>query len=160
MIRRYLVAVDPGKNTGLAFFIDGMLARIGCISPKNFAYNLELFTGGVHQCAMTYVVEIPEIYRSRHSKGDPNHLIPLAKQCGMVQGLAETNGALYHEYKPKAWKGQLPKHVMRNRIKALRILTPHEEHVLQTTPFSKEEEHNAWDALGLGLWHLKRLKLR
>jgi hypothetical protein len=56
-------------------------------------------------------------------------------------------------YEPSAWKGSVPKDVMIERIK--RRLSP-EEHARVDLPRAKSLHHNIWDAVGIGLYHLKR----
>jgi hypothetical protein len=51
---------------------------------------------------------------------------------------------------PNKWKGNLPKKICKDRCKA--VLTPEELARVKT------EDHNVWDAIGIGLWYLGRLK--
>lgn len=135
-----LLAIDPGKCCGYAAFFCGELQY----AAQGNGYTLI----DVIRWADVIVFEHPEIYRSRYMKGDPNDLFPLVKQIGWMQGKARA-GTEFFEYLPKAWKGQVPKPVIAAR--AAKVLG-HEP-----IPLS---QHNAWDAIGLGLFHMGRLRLR
>jgi hypothetical protein len=151
----FTVGIDPGKNLGVALFKNGQLKTVNVFDEKTFIVWLLSDSGdrSVH-C----IVEMPQVYRAAHSKGDPNHLMPLAKQCGMVQLRAAMIGAVYQEAYPREWKGQLTKAACHARIKTR--LTSDELLVAEwnTRNMTKDEVHNAWDAIGIGLWGLGRFK--
>lgn len=95
-------------------------------------------------------IEAPQVYRASLQKGDPNILVALAGFSYTMATLAE-NPILY---KPKEWKGNLPKEIMLNRIEAK--LTTAERGRIQCR--LKSKLHNVQDAVGIGLYHLGRLK--
>ena len=59
-------------------------------------------------------------------------------------------------YTPQAWKGQVPKEIMNQRVLGRLI-----ESELSSLPaYPKSKMHNVLDAIGIGLKHLKRLELK
>lgn len=82
------------------------------------------------------------------SKGDPNDLLRVAE----VSGALAWDFTNVYWYEARKWKGQVPKAVMGKRI--LKCLTEEELKVLG--PLAKN--HNVLDAVGIGLYHLGRLK--
>lgn len=141
-----LLAIDPGttgKNLGFARFVGGYLIDAGEGSLATLMPRIP----GVD----VIVFEMPQFYRPKESKGDPNKLAKLVKQIGVIQGIALCNGCTtFHEYLPAQWKGQLPKDVCARR--AREVLTAQDAQI--------HGKDNAWDAVALGLWHLGRLKMR
>ncbi len=142
-----LLAIDPGKITGMALYWDHRLHW--CADVKHHMMPAVMKHSLPNHC----VIELPQIYRSRLSKGDPNDLIPLIIQCGEAKEvMASINGVPPEMVKPREWKGQVPKKVLWRRYKPM---------------LSKEERtkvkgltDNGQDAVMLGLWWLKKRGLR
>ncbi len=65
-------------------------------------------------------------------------------------------GTVY-PYKPREWKGQVSKEVTKNRLKAKLTVNEQANIVL---PKEYWEQHNVWDAVGVGLKHLEKTKRR
>jgi hypothetical protein len=150
MINGYqqLNCYDPGNKTGWAIF-----------GLTNFGYRLmtcavSLFDHlprvGYMNAPATTIIEVPQIYKIEHQKGDPNDLIDVAVKVGQLKerhsGLGPVELVL-----PRAWKGQLPKPVCWNR--ALEVLYSEEMSVIQSDSWDMR------DAIELGLWRCGRLKL-
>lgn len=129
---------------GWARFSDGYLIDAGSGKPEDIIPHI--------QSAEIIVFELPQFYRARFSKGDPNKLAKLTKQVGYVQGIAFAGNTdvRYVEMLPADWKGQLPKKIVHARARA--VMTEHTNDLRLT--------HDAWDAIALGLVYLKRLVLR
>jgi len=83
-----------------------------------------------------------------------------------VQDLAFTAGGLSYFFKstfsskvdlilPKEWKGQVPKEIFLDRIK--NRLSKKESEILLGKKYSKSIEHNVIDAIGIGLYLIKRM---
>lgn len=138
-----LVSVDPGKTEcGWAYFESGVLHSCG----------LGRFVPADHRRSPAHVViELPQIYRQSKMKGDPNDLIDLAFAAGIFVSQLQT-GAAYETVRPREWKGTRPKHVC-NKI-TLAALTNTEKALLPD--LSASRLHNVVDAIGIGLWKLKR----
>jgi hypothetical protein len=158
-----LIAIDPGlRTTGWALFEEvgagSVLIRAGI--SRSTAKSLDDVMrehdesipkiGGLGRV----VVEQMQVYGIQHSKGDPQDLIHLSILGGyLVKG---RNGAgTYVE--PKTWKGQRPKNTIEPLVK---------KH-LSAEELARAEEcfgpiraksllHNAWEAIGIGLWALGR----
>jgi hypothetical protein len=137
-----LLAIDPGKSMGWACFLHGRLIGSGQGAPNDIMRFI--------QSADAIVFEEPEIYRPRHCKGNPNDLKGMLIQIGYIQGKSK-NGCKWHRYLPVQWKGQLPKRITKQRAEA--CLSS------QDCIGPKQNELDAWDAVALGLWFLKRLRL-
>jgi hypothetical protein len=147
-----VIAIDPGKNAGIAFFKDG------------FLYSADLHNGlddyrvAVAPFQFGHVVcEIPQVYRG--SRVSTQSLTTLAFRAGYLVGLMRPSKQ--YLVKPSQWKGQIPKDIHHEQI--LRQLDVGEllvlDERLQNIPKSKR--HNVYDAVGLGLWYLqRRLKCR
>lgn len=140
-----LLAIDPGvKRHGWGFFLDGALVACGK-SP-----SLSLVVGAALD---ELVIELPQAYGLRGGKGeDKNDLIALAFEAGRVAGLL--NPKTLHVTSPSNWKAQVPKEIVHNRCR--RVLSPAEAGLLEG-PNGRGFDHNVWDAVALGLWHLKRI---
>jgi hypothetical protein len=166
-----ILAIDPGiRGTGAALFDGQELVAADYVvgSPTGNGADawLEILRT-THDFVKQYcydrdtrvtetVVECPQVYTASHSKGDPNDLIPLAAIDGAVCG---AYWALHRSkatsYLPAQWKGQTPKAVHHNRIKAL--LTEQEK-ARCVFPRETSLHHNVWDAVALGMFHVGRTK--
>lgn len=140
---RYLKSWDPGNVTGLAIFDNGFLVYA---THKPFNDIISWCIGYDTSVGQT-VIEIPQTYRIEDQKGDQQDLIDLAYKAGRI---AERHGQGNHVVLlyPREWKGQAPKHVTKRRAKA--VLTSEELAIVHG------EDHNMWDAIGIGLHCLKR----
>jgi len=152
-----IVAIDPGVHAcGVAVFRDAVLERAEYIDilhqggPVALARAVAAWTGGATAIGRV-VVEKPQVYVRRLSKGDPNDLIDLAVVVGAllatVQGVGET-------VLPQRWKGSVPKDIMNARILG-RLSDAEKQRIVY--PKRKTLGHNVVDSVGIGLWALKRL---
>lgn len=160
-----IVSIDPGVHeTGVAiWYRDGCLAsaylaRVGDSRPwSEMAAHV---AAGLRQVALDAVaIERPQVYVHSRAKGDPNDLITLALVAGAIAGgmRASRTKLLVVEYRPAEWKGQVPKHVMEKRVR--RSLADHEHERVQL-PSAGALAHNVWDAIGIGLHHLRAIRRR
>lgn len=154
-----IISVDPGANlVGAAAWDNGKLQSAMLARGKSalelaqviHAWVLDMY---VFSTSLVVVVERPQVYPRSRTKGDPNDLITLALVAGMVAG--KLDPAAVVEVKPREWKGQVPKDAMIERIK--RTLPLEEYRVVAQVLCPPRLKHNVWDAVGLGLWYLKRL---
>lgn len=106
----------------------------------------------------TLVIEIPQVYRQGVSKGDPNDLIQLVGVAGAIIG---TGFQKVVTKLPKEWKGQVPKptdtkkpYIIAERAKKR---LSHKEYDRVLLPTNVRHQWDVWDAIGLGLSHLRRL---
>lgn len=133
-----LLAVDPGTTTGWALFEDTTLVRCG--TTRGSALHM------LPQ-ADELVIEQPRM-RRRHPR--PDDVLKLAKLVGEIVARYPRNTCIA----PETWKGQLPKDVCWARV--LKCLWPGEMRITEA-PLGKLD-HNAKDAIGIGLFHLGRFK--
>lgn len=143
-----LLAIDPGvKKCGYALFQDRELIECGSILARS-VNDVSVVLGSRDRPDIC-VIELPQIYPV--SKGDPNDLISLAYAVGYYQATvsAETQITVL----PRAWKGTVKKEVMGARIESR--LTEHERKLVPR--LAKYRRHDVIDAVGIGLWYLKRL---
>lgn len=170
---RVLLAVDPGiRGSGAALFdlADNHMVRASYV--KSFARH----GGGPREAAVmahaitawcaaqsvmvsTIVMEWPQIYMNTVFDKDKNDLLPLAGVDAALCAIIAAERFIH--YKPREWKGQIPKYVegqpineiMRQRV--LSRLTPAEAATIHD---DGELTHNTYDAIGIGLHHLGLFK--
>jgi hypothetical protein len=101
------------------------------------------------------ILEKPQIYRGDRQKGDQRDLIEVAVAGARVaQWLCP---GMFESFFPAEWMGQRPKHVTASRAEAILSDTEKTIMMLDLARINDSDHHNAWDAVGLGLWRLGRL---
>jgi hypothetical protein len=151
------VGIDPGmRSTGLCLYDNGVFRAV-TIRPKAdvLADKIWEITNAVTEyvrfqawteCRVDLlVIERMQIYTTDKSKGDPNDLIPLAMLGGAI--LARVYAMEILLPTPAAWKGQVPKTIHHQRIRA-------------KAPTLGRCSKDALDAVGLVLWGLERHGLK
>jgi hypothetical protein len=150
---RLVVAVDLGKwKCGRAIALDGVLVDCRTISiprrrghrpgvmaqaltdPDSLAWELKSY-------GSEWVCEWPKKYPHQRAKHQNIDDLQAVGKCLRWD----------KKYSPHAWKGNVAKPAHRARIK--RALTPEELAVMP--PMA---DHDAWDACGILLFHLGRVK--
>lgn len=152
-----MIAIDPGKNTGIAAFNTGGDLIYCCLVKYQkefgyFSYIRQILWAMEYFTPLQVAIERPQIYPQRQQKGDPNDLIDVAILAGICIGAAQD--CSIDLVKPHAWKGSRPKTVDVNYTKSL--LSPVEKRILEKCDCIKSELHNVIDAIGIGLWKLGR----
>jgi hypothetical protein len=148
----HLIAIDPGtlNRTGVAVFGGGDLRAAFLEDEANPRTLNDWVTWWQNEDAEC-VCEFPVIYPGGRGKGDGNDLLQVARVAGrMTAGFAPSQITYVA---PRTWKGNVPKAIMGQRI--LSKLTPEELKVLPK--LSKALLHNVIDAVGIGLYALRRL---
>ena len=164
-----LLTIDPGKNAlGWSYFgTAGFLVACGVVragdEEKNIALVARLVMMELHRAighlptAKRLVTEQMVVYKGPQQKGDPNDLIALSFIAGGGHFLCAPDAEL-ELVQPARWKGQVPKDIMQSRIE--RSLEPMERQLaeasLQSVPSGLK--HNGWDAIGIALSSLDRLR--
>ena len=151
------LCIDPGvQGLGTALFgADGRLleARYFAARTKGKGYHHAAQMASdvlIHYCIVAdLIIEHPRVYPGM-PKTDPNDLVDVAVAGAAVAGAFCTNTISVY---PSEWKGQVKKQVMLNRIKSK--LTPDE--LLRVEWTNKSDNEDILDAIGIGLWHFKRL---
>lgn len=147
-----LVTIDPGtEQAGFALFTEGVLVRAELIVEKGTtkeqrAWKVAKKLGALYEKDSELVIEHPQVYT--RGPGDPDDLLALALVVGGVLALCDGGEIV----RPAQWKGQVPKKIMSARI--LKALSD-EERILTD---KIKNNHNVLDAIGVGLWKLKRFK--
>ena len=162
-----ILAIDPGISaTGWAIMIDKRLEACGLLraddlnmveSIQKLCYDLNL-VWEKHMSGTKppeyMVIEKPQVYQQRLSKGDPNDLIPLA----IIGGAAWITMKPKHVSfpLPRQWKGQVPKKVLFERV--FKDLSKREENILKEDSelVPANLRHNVYDAVCLGKWAVER----
>ena len=135
------LAIDPGVDTGFAVFdVKGALVDCG-LSDRFPTFGISLA-----------IIECPQVYPGRNSKGDPNDLIVLAVRVGRYQERLEAAGARVTLVLPRAWKGTVPKDIHNARV--IRDLSPEAAAVVLEgcRGVVASKVNNIIDAIGLGSW--------
>lgn len=173
-----IIAVDNSLNSpGLACFIDGKLVIAERVKPKHASDTVimraletaqlvcsrvmrdKVLAAMIARGDYNVVMEMPQIYNAKTSKANPNQLLPVAIVGGMIAATLATKQEIF-AYTPHEWIGNLPKSTKgdpRESPRGARIwatLNPAEKQI------SDGKNHDAFDAIGLGLYHLGRLAKR
>lgn len=134
-----MISIDPGVEYYACAVWDSRLRAVG-LSP---------ITAPLPVVDHELVIEKPQVYR--HAKARNSDIVDLAVAAGRIA--AQGEDAVYW-YLPRVWKGQVPKKVHHERICA--ALTETERTVLDG--WTKRDLKHILDAVGLGLYHLGRLR--
>ncbi len=152
-----LVAIDPGKRaSGYAIFLDRELKACGLAKDASDILR-HWYSPPDRVCwcrgwPELVVMEYPKIYDRRRWKGDPNDLLPITAAGAFLAGVLQpVRLKIVH---PEEWKGQTPKEIQNARDQG--VLSPAELAVLESVPVAAGKMHNVIDAVGIGLWELKR----
>jgi len=159
-----LMAIDPGlQGTGVAIFKMGKPRPVYCAVIKSRGAVGPSWTDRVHRIAEQVsdlcvehnvrgiVCEMMEMHQSPRAQmmwktGDLQRTLFLT---GAFFGMTEAGVVNFRLVPPSEWKGQLPKSVTINRINKL---------LGKGVGTELEIESHAWDAVGIGLWHMGFLK--
>lgn len=151
-----VIGIDPGKYvSGYAIFRDGELERCGWAPPGDI---LEDVISVFSEASAHLLVVTEKMHIHKRSPVRTVDLADLLLQAGYIAGTvaARYPHAVWVKPEPKEWKGTAPKKIHHQRIE--KKLDPGElaavSEVLNYIPAG--EHHNVWDAIGLGLWGLKR----
>lgn len=174
-----LLALDNSLTSpGVALFTDGLLTHSDRLrQPQaqahlNLAERVLLVAQDVVRWAIARAEEPynlawewPQVYTAAKSKGDPNDLLGVVAVGAAVAGIlamgCQMRGTALQQasYTPAQWIGQVPKATKGSALKsarALRVLAP-------LDPLEQDAvlpQHDAIDAIGIGLYHLGRLRPR
>lgn len=156
------IAIDPGKHgCGVAQFIGSQLVKACYIDDGDGEGWFPDFGPDVVN-AVRFVLEKPQVYRTRKMKGDPNDLKDIAVAGGVLLGelkvqAAQTVGSdaiIVDKITPSIWKKQLKKEIVHERVRKKLI----DSEMKGILAIEKSLMHNVWDAAGIGLWSVGRYK--
>ena len=140
-----LIAIDPGMRAGVAVFRAGELERVDLVvDAVGTGWRWDGPVG------LPVVCEVPQ-----HRKGSrvrAQDLITLSISAGYLIGAVKPcSVALVFQ---QVWKGQRPKDV--DNAYTIELLNDQERHILEGSKVPTSQRHNVVDAIGIGLWALKR----
>jgi hypothetical protein len=148
--------IDPGKvQAGAALFYEKNLEDV-CLL-KGSVGELDVACRAVSETAKRWlagrevdrlICERPSFWRQGGGRGNPNDILDLMATNGSLFAAIPAKMRLYAPV--TQWKKQVPKDVMAKRIFAR--LSAEELSLLGEKP-----DHNVLDAVGIGLWDLKRV---
>lgn len=153
-----ILTVDPGvRACGCALWLpSGELVRAAYVEggaetePRGMFYSVEEWVSGGDKDRWgpltRIVVERPQTYHGRATRGDANDLLDVALVVGALSTLS---AAPLRLVLPSEWKGQVPKSVTRERCWERLSAAEITRVVL---PRSSKLAWNVWDAVGIGLW--------
>lgn len=158
-----LLAIDPGRCTGWCVAVDGKIKDCGVYDFDPWGQRFTFLSHPIYQPDLV-VIEYPQVYRGRHSKGDPNDLIPVAGQAWATASFHQsTDHARVELVLPAQWKGQLDKDVHHPRLFSQPYRQDwgldHEEQITVAKGgrgLPKSRLHNMLDAVCLAVWAGKR----
>jgi len=133
-----MIAVDPGRNAGIAEFLDGRLVR---------AWLMRAHEPITYRDGDKAVCEKPLVYRIGAGKGDPSGMIKTGMSGARILALFPESSITH--VPPSRWKAQVPKALMCTRV--LDRLTDDERALVPGN-------HNVLDAVGIGLFSLGRMR--
>lgn len=143
-----LLAIDPGEHTGWALFnSDKQLVDCGLGDARKSPKFGPL---------VSVTIEQPVIYP--RMKARPNDIVTLALGAGEWAGIFRPLAPV--EYvEPSKWKGSVPKAKHQPRIWAKLTETEFAivERAFVAGKVPKSLKNNVVDAVGIGLWKVKRL---
>lgn len=152
---RDLISIDPGvRNLGWCHAHDGTIVAAGCskLAPRGrLEDNARLHAHHV-PTGEVCVLESMEVHRDR--PGTPQDLIDVQTVgCLVAASVART----VHLYRPREWKGNVPKSIHHPRL--VLALTGTEREIVHSAAHAagKNNAKEVWDAVGLALFHLGRI---
>lgn len=140
-----LLAIDPGANSGWAFFDSAR--RLSACGLGNAPEGLIVAAGRA-------LIERPKIYPRGRTK-NPNDVLAVAVSAGEHGGRCKAAGAQVDYVEPRSWKGTIDKATHHARV--LERLDARETAIVDRLGLPKSKRHNVLDAVALGLFGVGRL---
>lgn len=155
-----IISVDPGKlGAGVAVFEDRELTWAAFVEGKDWFDTAANVSTALHEiydrtiiADALLVIEVMQIYKPKHSKGDPNKsLVPLLQMASALSGILFLKP---EEFRPRQWKGQQPKSVTIHLVKE----SLSEEEIDRIEMPKKSLQHNVYDAIGIGIHYMRGVR--
>lgn len=169
--------IDPGKLfNAWAVFVGSRLETVYFVAPEIDACD-------THRNLSSLVIEKPQIYKGSDEK-DPNDCLDVFGAARLAEGIIRARGGpAAHYVLPREWKGSFKKPPHHRQVWAalspaerevfardsgheVDFITDKIERACQTLARTRKvtgyswKAHNLLDAVGLGLWHHRRLRGR
>lgn len=159
---RRIVSIDPGlSGTAIAIWDRATLVDVDVFRTSTAWSLVERVKVTCEAVRLLLhvedqlVIEYQQVYGGRAAKGDANDLLKTTLLTGALVECAEVVELVL----PTEWKGSAPKSVTQKRCET--DLTPSELLVVSGAGGrSQKLQSDAWDAVGIGLWWLRRAGLR
>ena len=158
-----LVVFDPGGKLGYAVFVHGRLVKCGYGKHHQFLEQ----PIWPHCKGAVFLVERPKAYPGKRSKVDPNALMQTDFRAGELNQLYRMHGfELEVVSPPNEWKGSIgkPEGDEQYEIEArvLARLDAEELALLYQSSSARSDklDDNMIDAVGIGLWRLRRWRTK
>lgn len=149
MVVPRLLCFDLAKSSGWATFVEGRLVQAGY-------GTFDFLARQRHWADEEYPGTLVLIETPHHAwRATTEDVIKLGIMVGKIEERYERRGCRVERVKPVEWKGSVDADVMTARI--LKRLTLEELKLVPVRPRAADYEHNAVDAIGLGLWKLGRM---
>lgn len=154
------MSIDPGRKNAVALWYEGRLVMAKLLHGQGGQVHtclegvqpVEELVQGLSERLDQVTIERPQIYQGAKNQVDPNDLITLGITVGaLTSALAPYTNAVLHVL-PATWKGQVKKDVTEHRVK--KVLDDDELRAVELGNTRKTDD--VWDAVGIGLWALKR----
>lgn len=158
-----LIAIDPGNCTGFSYHdrLSGEVLFCGTLDMKSRERKVFIPEIGTY-LPDRLIIEEPQVYRPKVSKGDPNDLIKVAWKAGRIVEYMWTTwdtkaiqGKVV-QVKPVTWKGDLAKETHHERM--WKTLPDKERAIIKlcSTGLNKKDTLDLLDAVCLGKWAVQR----
>lgn len=143
------LGIDPGISTGWC-----VLDETGTIISCQAGNPPMVMLGKIDEV----IIERPQVYQRRASKGDPNDLITLAIQVGRYTERFEARGAIVSHVLPSIWKGQTDKDVC--HAQWWPSFSPREQAMIKDRgkSLSEKARSDLLDAVCLAKWAFKNCR--
>ncbi len=167
-----LISIDPGyRACGVSYFEERQLIAASLVEVKSDkdidpAEQFSLMGSAVADYVQSLnvgqsfdlAIEYPQQYaRAPSPRESVQRLVGvIGSISSAIQGMTGGLGVKVTTYTPRAWKGQVPKDIMNQRVLGRLI----ENEISSLPAYPKSKMHNVLDAIGIGLKHLKRLELK
>lgn len=153
-----ILCLDPGtKAAGIAIFEDdGRLHTAWLAEGEQWHETADSVLTTMHDLKInassinTVVLERMQVYQDMPIP--PAVLITLSLMAGRVTGRFAQWAGKPVEYEPKTWKKQVPKPI---KLKRIQNSLQETEKKRIKLPKRAALAHNVWDAVGIGLYHLR-----
>lgn len=151
-----LLALDPGVHAcGFAYWREVDLITcgvahvdhdLGMVQGAQLLYS-QIAHATRKQTFKHVAIERMRIYEKFSRRGDQNDLLDIAFVSGLLVDKLAIGATVVYRPTAHEWKGTLPKALLEERV---RTVLPQVDSMVLEVP--KGLRHNAFDAVGIGLW--------
>src|SRR5688572_13296874 len=156
----YLTSIDPGDWAGFGFWADKVLVACGKFTEPDYVVSGKGNPSLERVFPLTFrgpcACERPRIYPQGKQEANPDTIITLSITAGrLTQRWDKDQIGWFH---PREWKGNVPQPILETRI--IEALTEAEALILYESikDIAPSYRHNVFDAVGIGLYALKRCR--